>query len=273
MKHRTCQRHDAEDDDQAIWEMNAAPGAPFSPLDSGKVSGWLRLAASQQSGGEWTPSIVDVLNPGSPMVQTGVNRRAAVGVSANGLPTMLFDGTDIHLWPQAPALSSTTKVGLWFWYKPATVAGVQRLWACVNGQLGCSTERLQFYANGSTLRCEAYITNANGRTFDTSAATLTAGAWHAIYLQYDSSRGGDANLAIFVGGVSKALTPTNIGAGGTLTVLQAATGSASVGGVVDSDTPVQPIVNGGEIGPNIIPFNDNLTAPEIANMMLFEVPT
>ena len=44
-------------------------GGPFNPIQTGKAAGWLRLAVSSQSGGEWTPSIVDVLNAGNPMVQ------------------------------------------------------------------------------------------------------------------------------------------------------------------------------------------------------------
>lgn len=245
----------------------------FNPLQNGKVSGWLRLAASDQSGGEWTPSIVDVRNAGSPMVQTGAVRRAAVGASANGLPTMVFDGTDVHLWPQSPAHSATTKVGLWLRFKPASVAGLQRLYSVAAGVVGSGTNRIQFYSSGAVLICECYISGADGRSFASPAATLTAAAWHAIYMQYDSSRGGDANLQIWVNGVSLALTPSNIGAGGTLTTLPAATGSALFGGGSDSDTPVQAIANGGEIGPNSFALSDNLTVAEEANLRGFEVPT
>lgn len=256
---------------QAAW--NVANGVAFNPLDTGKVSGWLRLAQSQQSGGEWTPSIVDVLNAASPMVQTGVNRRAAVGTSGNGFPTMVFDGTDVHLWPESPATSSTTKVGIWLWFKPATVASTQMLYETAAGIGGAGNSRLIFYATNAKLQCECYISNVNGRTGTTSSNVLTAGAYTAIYLQYDSSRGGDANLAIFTGGTSQGLTFANIGAGGTLGALLAASGNALVGAATDSDTPVNPITNGGEIGPNIIAFNDNLTAAEIASMLTFEAPT
>lgn len=245
----------------------------FSPAQLSAVSGWLRLASSDGSSLEW-PSVTDIINAGSPMVQTGVNRRAAVGSSANGLPTMVFDGTDVHLWPQSPAHSSTTKVGVWLWFKPATVVGVQTLYSVTNGVAGSATKRLILYANGSTLNCLAYLDNFNGRNGATAAGVLVAGAWHAIYLQYDSSRGGDPNIAIFVGGVSQGpLTMTSDGAGGVLGALQAASGSATFGGATDSDTPSNPIANGGQIGPNIIPLNDNLTAAGIANLLAFEAPT
>jgi hypothetical protein len=246
-------------------------GGAFSPTQVSAVSGWLRLAASTAVGGEW-PTVVDVLNAGSPMVQTAAVRKAAVGASANGLPTMVFDGTDVHLWPLSPAHNGTTKVGIWFWLKPASVSGVQRLYTVGNGS-GASTERFQIYSNGTTLRCEVSMTASTGRVADTPASTLTAGAWHAIYIQYDSSRGGDPNLAIFVGGISKTLTFGNIGVGATLGVFPAITGTATFGGYNDVDASVQALPNGSATGPNIFAFNDNLTAPQIAAFMLFEAPT
>lgn len=246
--------------------------APFSPLQVTALSGWLSLAQSSQSGGEWTPSIVDMLNAGSPMVQTDTDRRAAVGASANGFPTMVFDGSDVHLWPLDPAHSSTTKVGIWFWYKPATVAGIQRLYSVASGVAGATNNRLQLYGFNAALNCEAYASGNIGR-FGTTPNVLVAGAWHAVYLQYDSSRGGDANLAIFVGGVSQVLTNGNVGAGAALATLPTSAGSALVGGATDSDTPTQPIANGGQIGPNIFAFNDNLTAAEITSFLAYQVPT
>lgn len=271
MKARAHYRSE-EDDDRAIWEMVAGSGAPFVPVDSGKVSGWLRLAASTAVSSEW-PTVVDVLNAGSPMTSSGV-RIAAVGSSANGLPTMVFDGTDVHLWPLSPAHSSTTKVGIWFDFKPASVAGFQLLYDVEAGvsQGGATASRLRLFTNGTGLVAQAYLTNANGRSFSVASA-LTNNTWHRIYLQYDSSRGGDANLALFVGGVSLSLTASNIGAGGTLGALQVSAGAALIGGDSDIDAGSNPIANGGQIGPNIFAFNDNLTAGEIANMLLFEAPT
>jgi hypothetical protein len=243
---------------------------PFNPRQLSKLSGWLRLAASTAVASEW-PTVVDVLNAGSPMTSSGV-RVAAVGAAANGLPTAVFDGTDVHLWPQSPAHSATTKVGLWFWYKPATVAGFQTLYSVSSGVAGSTTKRLWLRTNAAKIEGSGYIDNFNGRNGATPNV-LTAGAYSAIYLQYDSSRGGDANIAIFVGGVAQTLTYTNDGAGGTLGALPAASGSATIGGAADSDTPSFPIANNGVIGPNIFAFNDNLTAAEIAAILAFEAPT
>jgi hypothetical protein len=243
----------------------------FGPRQVSALKGWLRLADSTQSGGEWT-SIVDVLNPGSPMVQTDVDRRAAVGASANGLPTMVFDATDVHLWPVSPAHSSTTKVGIWLWYKPATIVGTQFLYNVQNAVAGSATRRLAIFQNGATLQFTAYLDNFNGRSGATGAI-LSAGVFAAHYFQYDSSRGGDANIAIFSGGVAQSLAYSNDGAGGVLGALQAASGSAVIGGSTDSDTPSNPIANGGQLGPNGYAFDDNLTAQQIANFLAFEAPT
>ncbi len=254
-----------------VAQQNA--NGPFNPRQLSSVSGWLRLAVSDQSGGEWTPSIVDVLNAGSPMVQTDTDRRAAVGASANGFPTMVFDGSDVHLWPLSPAHSATTKIGIWLWYKPADAVNTCYLYAAGDSGPPVSAQRIALRQSGSRVDARVLITNDNGRALQSPTSVLTAGAWHAIYMQYDSSRGGDANLAIFVNGVSQSLSGSNIGAGGTLTTLQAATGSACIGGGSNSDTPTLPIINTGVIGPNIFAFNDNLTAAQINALLNFEAPT
>ena len=169
-------------------------------------------------------------------------RIAAVGSSANGLPTMVFDGTDVSLWAVSPAHAATTKLGLWIWYKPATVVGLQMIYNVQNGVAGSATRRLAIFQNGNTIQCTAYIDNFNGRSGATPAV-LSAGTWIALYPQYDSSRGGDANIAIFANGSAQVLNYTNDGAGGVLGALQAASGSAVVGGATDSDTPASPLAN------------------------------
>jgi hypothetical protein len=246
----------------------------FSPAQVSAVTSWLRLAASTQSGGEWT-SIVDVLNAGSPVTQTDADRRTAVGSSGNGLPTMTFDGTDVHVWAlNANTNNRTDKLGFWLWFYPNTVSGVQRL-LNITVATGCAVglEKLSFYANNATLLCEVYATNTTGRVGTTATNVLTAQTWHAVYLQYDSSRGGDANLAIFTAGVSRSLNYTNIGVGATLGALQAPTGNCLIGGFNNVDAVVQGIADEGELGPNLFAFNDNLTAAQITSFLAFEAPT
>jgi hypothetical protein len=246
----------------------------FNPVSSGLVAGWLRLSASTQSGGEYT-NLVDVLNS-NPAVQADTDRRCAVSTSANGLLTMVFDGSDMYQWPLSAAINNmTTKLGFWLWFKPASVASVQRLLnATIAAGAVAGLEKFSFYTNNRTLVCEVYVSNTTGRIGTTASNVLTAGQWHSIYLQYDSSRGGDANLAMYVNGVQVSLNYSNIGVGATLDVLQAPTGNILVGSFNNSDTPVQAIDNGGEFGPNpVISFNDNLTPQLIAAFHAFEAPT
>ncbi len=227
-----------------------------------KASGILDLEASTAAGGEW-PTIVDTKNPGSPMVQT----------SGNGLPTMVFDGTDVYLWPQSPAHSSTTKVGIWFWFKPTDVAGYQMLYLVTTGVAGSSTKRFTLYQQASFLVFQVYTSDNDAREFDTAGGTLVLGAWHSIYFQYDSSRGGDANVAIYVNGILKSTSVSvAAGAGSALGALQAASGSALFGGQTDSDSPGLPIISGGESGPRWYAFNNNLTAAEIAVLQEYKRP-
>jgi hypothetical protein len=246
----------------------------FSPTNTNKVSGWLRLAVSDQSGGEWTPNIVDVLNS-NPAVQTDTDRRAAVGASGNGFPTMVFDGTDVHRWPLSATINNmTTKLGFWFWYKPSSVTGVQTLIniAIATGG-GIGSNKIEIFNNTTRIGSNVYVTNVTGRQGHTPLLSIAIGVWYAVYVQYDSSRGGDPNLVIFIDGVSQTLSFVNIGAGATLDVLQSPTGNALIGGTTDDDdTPGGPLANLAEIGPNIFVFNDNLTAGEIVNMMGFEAP-
>jgi len=246
----------------------------FVPTQDSALKGWLRLAASDKSGGEWTPSIVDVLNPGNPVTQVDTDRRCAVGSSANGLPTMVFDGTDVHVWPFSPTINNmTTKLGFWFWWKPVNVAGSARiLYLAIGTGAATGFHKLDISTNGDDLLVDVYITNVNGRRA-TYANVLTAGAWQGLYIQYDSSRGGDANLNTYRDKVL--LTPawSSFGAGGTLGLLQSPGGNMLLGAVSNTDTPAAAQEEGSEFGPNMFVFGDNLTAQQIANYYDFERPT
>lgn len=262
---------DSEEGAQA-WDR-AAGSALFLPPDTGKVSSWLRLAVSSQDSGEWTPSIVDVLNA-NPVTQTDTDRRAAVGASANGFPTAVFDGSDVHVWPLSATIQNqTTKTGFFIWFKPASAASVQHLVAIGSGSGGASALKLVIYANNAQVFAEAYISGGNGR-FGRTGNVLSAGAWTAIYVGYDSLLGGDPNLFMRINGTLQSLTYGNLGAGGTLTTLPSVTGNALIGGSTnDDDTPTQPIAVDGEVGPNLLAFNDTLTAAEELAIRSFEAPT
>jgi hypothetical protein len=241
-------------------------------VSASKMAGWLRLAASQQSGGEWTPSIVDVLNAGSPVVQTDVDRRAAVGASANGLPTMVFDSPgDVHLWPVSPSQTATSKWGLLIWFKPASVGSSQTLYDARNNG---SNRRFILQALNATVAGFVYSDNFNARK-GVTPNVLSAGVWCCIYIKFDGSLTGDARLAIFIDGVAQTLTYSDgDGVGAVMpSALRAAAGNALLGAASDADSPSTPIANGGQIGPNTIPFLDSLIAAEIAAFQGFEAPT
>jgi hypothetical protein len=243
-----------------------------------KRAGMLDLLASTPVAGEW-PLVVDVLNPGSPMAQPSANRKAAVGVSTSGLPTMIFDGTDVYLWPASPAAVSTGQFGLWFWSKysaAAIISGGTLFWHQA-GVGGATLSRFGIgLSNGSSatnLAINCYATNANGRGYGTPFNGVTHSTWYANYLQYDASRGGDACHAYYLNGASQSFAAVyNIGAGATLGTLQAANGSILLGGITDSDTPTSPLGNGSEIGSVVMTFNQNLTAAEIARLLIWRRP-
>jgi hypothetical protein len=248
--------------------MDAARAGTFIPSQLGAVTSWLRLAASTPVSSEYE-TIVDVLNS-NPATQTDADRKPAAGTSGNGLPTMVFDGSDVISCPLISNNNHTATLGYWCWFKPASVATVQHLFSVVAPN--SSAQKIDVYTNNAQVFVECYISGVNGR-FGRTGNVLTAGAWTNIYVQYDSSRGGDANLAIFIDKVSQSLTYGNLGAGGTLTTLPVVTGNYLFGGSTNSDTPTQPIANGGETGPNYYILGSNLTAGEQINLYDFERPT
>jgi len=243
----------------------------FSPFSVTAIKRWYRLAASTPVSSEYE-TVVEVYG-GSSIAATGV-RKPAAATAPNGLPVATWDETDVWVMPldtSGTGNNSTTKFGFFLWFKPASVSGIQRILTIAIAAGGASAEKLQLYANNATLRCECYITNANGR-FGTSGNVLAAGVWSCIYLQYDSSRGGDACLRIYHNGNNESLTFANLGAGGTLGAFQATTGNAFIGAATNTDTPTQAILNGGQTGPNYWSMDENLSTDEEARLRAFEVP-
>ena len=264
-----------EEDDRSTWELAADPGAAFDPRDSGKVAAWLRLAASTPNAGEYD-AIVDTL-ASNPTNQADTDRKPAASTAANGLPIATWDATDILVWPLASNNNQTTKFGIACWVNFASVASTNMLYARFNGANG-STQRVIETGVKATgvMFTDVWISTAGGtgRTINSAASTVSASAWHHFYMAYDSSLGGDGNVMHFLDGAAVTLgSPANIGAGGTIGVLQAATGNAFLGAQSDSDTPAAPLSNGTLTGPNFFILNDTLTLAELAALMNFEKPT
>lgn len=248
----------------------------FSPAQISAVAAWLRLAASTQSGGEWT-SVTDVLNPSNPATQTDVDRRYAVGTSANNLPTAVADGSDMLLWPLASNNNQQTKFGFACWVQFAAVAAAdQILYAVFNAAGGANKRKIQTGIATSQIRTSVWADeiSSTGRNINSAASTVPAATWKFFRLQYDSSVGGDGCVAHYLDEVLIAQSGnTNIGAGGTLGVMATATGNAVIGSQDDQDAPTRALVNNSIIGPNVYILNDNLTAAQGLALMNFERPT
>ncbi len=258
----------------------AARAGGFFPTQVSGVSAWLRLPASTAVSSEWE-TVVDALNS-NPATQTSANRKPAAATSANGLPIATFDGSDMWVWPVAASNHSTTAWELLLWIKPASVAANQRVFACDTSS-GASVNRIRVGLNASGgAQALIFITNADGRQFDTPNSVLTAGAWTFLRLAYDSAKTAEADLdglttdakvRIFINGTAQALTGSNVGAGGTIGALRTATGNNVIGAANDADAPVQPLTNGAQTGPNVYVANTALTAAQASNLQGFEQPT
>jgi hypothetical protein len=234
-----------------------------------KVTALLSLEASAQSGGEWT-NWVDLLNnnPGT----SNAARRPAVGAAANGLPIAIFSTNDCVSVPLIPNNNQTTKVGWAFWLKPSNFPNTTCLMTIGSGTGGASALKHRLLATpGRNLRIDAFISGSNGRQF-IATASLPLSVWSWVRLRYDSSLGGDANLAVYLNDtIVSAGTWSNIGAGGTLGTLPVVTGNLLIGNVFNDVTPSSPLE--GSIGPLIWFFNDEPGAAEEAAIMAYKRPT
>jgi hypothetical protein len=211
---------------------------------------------------------------GSPITQAVALRQPTIVTASNGVPVIQFDGTDVLVMPldaSGTGNNGTTKIGYVLGFKPSSVSDLQRLITVGVVAGGANVEKLQFYAFNAKLQCEVYMTNTTGRTAATTNNVLQLGVWSHIYLEYDSSRGGDANVRIYHNGVSEALTFTNIGAGATLGTLPTATGNAIVGAFNNAVTPIQPILANGQLMRDIYVTSDNLSTAQLAKLRSYNI--
>jgi hypothetical protein len=258
-----------EDDDRAIWEMNAGSGAPFIPPDSGAISAWLRLQASTNDGSDWT-NWVDVLNS-NPAASISATRRPAVGASI-GLPTAVFSGaaTDTVAWPLIAAVNGATKYGLWLRIKPTVTTGTQYVASCSIGTGGANANKMNLVlTNGGVLQVDLFFAGVV-RTFTSSAGAITTAA-QSIGFTYDNAAGAldTDKFRVFVG--SSYIAGTYSGAG-TPGALPTPTGNLILGNYQDSTASSIPFT--GTMGPNIYHLNQgHLTAAQLLALDGFEAFT
>jgi len=226
-----------------------------APLQSGKVSAWLRLANGTITGSGYS-SVPDVLGATSPAVQATDANRPVNATSANGLPIMNMTD-DFLSWPLSAANNGAVKNGFACWCK-STLPTNCNLFEIYNGGGGASAAKIDFFASGGLL---TYYCEPGGSA--TRNPYMTANAWHFVTAEYDGTQATDqARLLITVDGVVLATTNTAIP-----TSQPTPTGNAAIGGFAS----IQPWV--GSIGPNFFALNAQLTAPERLALMNFEAPT
>jgi hypothetical protein len=269
-----------DDDDPKVWEMAAGGGAAFDPRESGKVKRWYRLAASTPVSSEYE-TVEEVLG-GTDITQTDADRKPAAATSSNGLPVATFDGTDVWVQTLESGNNGTSKWWMLIWVKPADFGATQHVLNC-QGVSGASLQRMTLALGNGTgiLTFDIFVSGFNGRKYATGTA-LTAGGWNCLYIQFDNTRTSecdpdgdveDAKIRIALDGTFLALTPSDVGTGGTVSALLSATGTACIGAANNSDTPTAPYRSGGQFGPNLFFGTDPLTETELALLVGFEAPT
>lgn len=231
-------------------------------MSSGKLIRVYSLDHSTPNAGAW--DVVLETGGAASITQATALRRPAQG-TVNGRNVAVYSGVSSLVMPldaSGTGNNQTTKFCYGLSVKPATVVDVQRLITIAFTSGVANAEKLHIYANNATLRAEIYMTNSTGRVL-TTGNVLTAGVRSTVWFQYDSSLGGDANAKFFVGATDVGGTFANLGAGATLGVLPTVTGNAIIGAFNNTNTPTQPIANGGEVGPYIVAGNDVLTTAEL----------
>jgi hypothetical protein len=178
--------------------------------------------------------------------------------------------------------NGTTKWWAYIRVKPVDFAASQQLLAAMTAA-GASVNRTRTGLAGATgLPTWSIFTSGSAGRLYTGGTALTVGAWNSLYLQFDGSAVGveadttglitDAKARMFIGNTAVAITAANEGAGGVPAALLAATGTATIGGANDVESPVTPIRNGGQL--QLMAFgSEPLTAAELAALNLFQFPT
>lgn len=254
----------------------------FSPLMDPALGAWLRLDASTPSGGEWD-TVVDAKSS-NPAVQPSANRKPAAALSNNGLPVMVYDGSDMLTWPLTAANSAVDRWGIALWIKFASVGATQHIHNVMSpgASGGANLTRAIFNVlNTGGIAFNVFTLNFNGRGFNSANGIITTGVWYFCRVQYDrfqpnefDSTGSvtDAKVRIYLNESAIALNGINQGSGGTIGALTNATGSAYIGAANNSDTPVAALQNGTQMG-DVYVFNDNLTPERAQAFFRYRVPT
>lgn len=207
------------------------------------VSAWLRNLDDSGAVPTWD----NALNPANPAVQSTPSRQG----TASSDFSITFDGGDDYALAIDAANFSRDALEVCLWYKPASVAGIQTLFAIrsIGNPDGASANAFDIRANGTGLQFDLWHDGTNGRRLSLSSV-LTANVSVMITAAWNGALGTEAARqcisinGVIVGGGTYA----NIGTGGLTTQLTAATGNINIG----SRSGVSlPIAAGGKLARNI----------------------
>jgi hypothetical protein len=256
-----------QQDERQAWESAAASAPPFSPRDlAGKVTAWLRLAASAQASGEWTDH-VDVLNSNPASINSA--RRPAVGASANGLPVATYITNDCVSWPIAASNYSTTEYGVAFWMN-VDAFGTISIFEIGTGTAGAAVRSFELeLVSSQRMKFNVFDAASGAKTWQTAASAFpAAGTWTWVRTHYSSIGATDTDKGKFyVNGVQL----------GSLSITGASTGimRSNAGNILlgnyNNGAALQAYA--GKLGPNLFILNSDLTAAEETALMNFERPT
>jgi hypothetical protein len=217
-----------------ISAITAAPYRIYKPAGLttvSAVSAWLRVAQAT-SDVNGVSSLPDIINA-NPAVQSVNSRKPGVGVSANGLPTMTFDGTaDMLSWPLAASNNGTAAWGIGLWLKAGDLSVTTRdiiaMWVPDS-----SAYKLNFSQFGQQLF--ATVFKADGTSSSRQGVTVSnvitsTALWYFVTFEWDSLAVAESDrFTITVNGVKQACTFSSGGTPGTITTLHAPTGNATIG--------------------------------------------
>lgn len=240
-------------------------------ITAGAVTSWFRLASSTITGSGYS-SVVDVLNPASPMTQTTDGLRPPGSTSSNGYPII---NTSAHVlsMPLISARMNTSTWGFWGWMKRAPASNN---FFSIGTSSGSSALRSYMeIIGGNNMRVEIWNGSSQARFCD--AAIGAVSTWQFFTVEYNGAGGTDAaKLTRTLGGVPVTVTFSGAAAS-VVSPLNSATGNGSF--LAFTLAAAFPFI--GQLGPNFgflgsaMPGATEglLTAQARAALMNFEPPT
>jgi hypothetical protein len=267
-----------------ISSISAAPYRVYKqglsasfPANFSVLSAWLRVANATVTG-SGVSSLPDVLNA-NPAVQATDSKRPPLGTSANGLPILTFNGSQMLQWPLIPANNGTSALGCAFWYKPGIVNDFQMPFGITAEAGSTAVYKFMFPQPTNALALKCFFSGVGNGRNGQSSLVLNVGQWYFVTGEYYSIGTEAVRHVLTIDGVVLSLTYSNDNSGGSGN-LSAASGNAIIG---SSNTTggLPALATGAALGPNIYTFNNKMAgateglltpAARIA-LMNYEAPT